>query len=104
MGHGGFVAFDERTSIAQLLQHVFSFGAYESCGKCTPCRLGCGAIERIFDVVDRRGIATADQQQEFRQIVNALELTSLCGFGTGLAEFAQSIERYYVRELSSCFK
>jgi NADH:ubiquinone oxidoreductase subunit F (NADH-binding) len=103
LGHGGIVAFDEHTSIAQLVQHVFSFGAYESCGKCTPCRLGCSAIEQIFDVVGRRGIATAVQQQEYRQIVDALDLTSLCGFGTGLAEFARSIERYYARELKSCF-
>jgi len=104
VGHGGFVAFDEHTLIAQLVQHVFSFGAYESCGKCTPCRLGCGAIEQIFEVVGLRGIATGGQQQEYRRIVDALELTSLCGFGTGLAEFARSIERYYARELNSCFK
>ena len=81
----------------------FRSAQYESCGKCTPCRLGCGAIERIFDLVGRGGIATASQQQEYRQIVDALELTSLCGFGTGLAEFARSIERHYTRELNSCF-
>ena len=40
LGHGGVVAFDEHTSIAELVHHVFAFGAYESCGKCTPCRVG----------------------------------------------------------------
>ena len=47
VGHGGVVAFDERTSIAELVHHVFSFGAYESCGKCTPCRLGSGASSDV---------------------------------------------------------
>ena len=40
VGHGGVIAFDEHTSIPELIHHVFSFAAYESCGKCTPCRLG----------------------------------------------------------------
>ena len=48
VGHGGVIAFDEHTSIAALVQHVFSFGADESCGKCTPCRLGTRRIEKIF--------------------------------------------------------
>lgn len=47
VGHGGIVAFDARTSIAELMHHVFSFGAYESCGKCLPCRLGCPTIEHM---------------------------------------------------------
>ncbi len=104
VGHGGMVAFDQRTSIAQLVQHIFAFGAYESCGKCTPCRLGSGVIERMFTVAaDER--ATGDIfQQRFVEIVEALRLTSLCGFGTGLAEFAQSILRHYSQELRSCFK
>jgi NADH:ubiquinone oxidoreductase subunit F (NADH-binding) len=104
VGHGGFVAFDERTSIAQLVHHVFSFGAYESCGKCTPCRLGCPAIEQMLEPAARGGSVTAVDQRRFREIVAALQLASLCGFGTGLAEFAQSIERHYGEELRSCFK
>lgn len=96
VGHGGVVAFDERTSIAELVHHIFSFGAYESCGKCTPCRLGSRRIEEVFErpSADRR---------EFERIVAALHETSLCGLGTGLAEFAQSVMRYYHKELDACF-
>jgi formate dehydrogenase iron-sulfur subunit len=104
VGHGGVVAFDERTSIAELMHHVFSFGAYESCGGCMPCRLGCPAIQRMFEPAARDGSSTAGGQQQLRGIVDALRLTSLCGFGTGLAEFAQSVERHYGQELRSCFK
>jgi formate dehydrogenase iron-sulfur subunit len=104
VGHGGIVAFDERTSMAELIHHVFSFGAYESCGECMPCRLGCPAIERMFDSVVHDGVAGVAGQQTFHDIVDALRLSSLCGFGTGLAEFVQSIERHYGPELRSCFK
>jgi len=104
VGHGGMVAFDQRTSIAQLVHHVFRFGAYESCGKCTPCRLGSTSIERMFTAAGEERPISGTGQQRFVEIIEALRLTSLCGFGTGLAEFAQSIMRHYSQELRACFK
>jgi NADH:ubiquinone oxidoreductase subunit F (NADH-binding) len=103
VGHGGVVAFDEHTSIPDLVEHVFSFGAYESCGKCTPCRSGSGRIEDIFTNA-LAGDATKADLQECRDLVTALKLASLCGHGTGLARFAESILRYYPTEIEPCFK
>ncbi|MFZ5594313.1 MAG: complex I 51 kDa subunit family protein [Pseudomonadota bacterium] len=103
VGHGGVVVFDEHTSIAALIHHIFSFGAYESCGKCTPCRLGSRRIEQIFEKPLQTGKAPAIEKAEWEEIVAALAHTSLCGLGTGLAEFAHSIERYYTQELTACF-
>ena len=54
LGHGGVVGFDEHTTIAELVHHVFEFGAYESCGKCTPCRVGSGEVEATFAGVHRQ--------------------------------------------------
>ncbi|MBP6507326.1 MAG: NADH-quinone oxidoreductase subunit L [Opitutaceae bacterium] len=103
VGHGGVVAFDEHTSIPELVEHVFSFGAYESCGKCTPCRSGSGRIEELFTNA-LAGDATKADLQECRELVTALKLASLCGHGTGLARFAESILRYYPTEIEPCFK
>ena len=103
VGHGGVVAFDENTSIPDLVEHVFSFGSYESCGKCTPCRSGSSRIEEIFTNAIA-GDATKADLQECRDLVTALKLTSLCGHGTGLARFAESILRYYPTEIEPCFK
>ncbi len=103
VGHGGVVAFDEHTSIPDLVEHVFSFGAYESCGKCTPCRSGSGRVEEIFANAIA-GDATKADLQECRNLVTALKLASLCGHGTGLARFAESILRYYPTEIEPCFK
>ena len=102
VGHGGVIAFDDHTSIAELVRHVFSFGAYESCGKCTPCRLGATRIEEIFTRIGASNPATKSERIEWREIVIALKLASLCGLGTGLAEFAESILRYYGEELQPC--
>jgi NADH:ubiquinone oxidoreductase subunit F (NADH-binding) len=103
VGHGGVIAFDEGTSIADLIHHVFDFGAYESCGKCTPCRLGSRRIERLFQQILKAGQIPAHERKECIEIVSALEMTSLCGLGTGLAQFAQSALRHYAEELKPCF-
>ncbi|HEY7547033.1 MAG TPA: NADH-ubiquinone oxidoreductase-F iron-sulfur binding region domain-containing protein, partial [Blastocatellia bacterium] len=85
VGHGGAVAFDERTSIPELIHHVFDFGAYESCGRCTPCRAGSRRVEKIFERILANGAAGIKERTEFDDIVSALAQTSLCGLGTGLA-------------------
>jgi NADH:ubiquinone oxidoreductase subunit F (NADH-binding) len=103
VGHGGVVAFDQHTSIPGLVEHVFSFGAYESCGKCTPCRSGSGRVEEIFANA-LAGDATKGDLRECRDLVTALKLASLCGHGTGLARFAESILRHYPTEIEPCFK
>jgi len=103
VGHGGVIAFDEHTSIAALVHHLFSFGAYESCGKCTPCRLGSRRIEEIFARVAASGCQPSSDNAEWREIVSALKWTSLCGHGTGLGAFAESALRHYGKELAACF-
>lgn len=102
-GHGGVIAFDEHTSIPELIEHIFSFGAFESCGKCIPCRLGVRSIQQMFQRVARLPGSKAEER-EFHEIIAALRLTSLCGFGTGLAQLAQSLVRYYPKEIAACFK
>jgi NADH:ubiquinone oxidoreductase subunit F (NADH-binding) len=102
VGHGGLVAFDDTTSLRELVHHVFSFGAYESCGRCTPCRLGARSIEDMA----RTGAGAQETEWNlgtFEKIVSALRATSLCGHGTGMAEFADSVLRYYREELLACF-
>jgi NADH:ubiquinone oxidoreductase subunit F (NADH-binding) len=104
VGHGGVVAWDEHTSIPELVRHVFSFGAFESCGKCTPCRLGSRRIEQIFTQASESGKASSREDSEWREISSALSMASLCGLGTGLGEFAESIARYYAKDLQNCFR
>jgi NADH:ubiquinone oxidoreductase subunit F (NADH-binding) len=103
LGHGGVVGFDEHTTIAELVHHVFEFGADESCGKCTPCRVGSGEIEAAFADVLADG-KSRGARRSFDGIVAALHATSLCGHGSGLAEFALGVARNFPEELDSCFE
>jgi formate dehydrogenase iron-sulfur subunit len=92
VGHGGIVAFDEKTSIADIVRHVAEFAAAESCGKCTPCRRGSPRLAEL------------PARDETDDLVAALLNTSLCGLGTGLGEFTASALKHYAKELAPCLK
>ncbi|MGZ6967742.1 MAG: complex I 51 kDa subunit family protein [Acidimicrobiia bacterium] len=99
VGHGGIVALDERTTATELMHHVFRFGAYESCGKCTPCREGAASIERRFEPTAAEA-PSAEPPDEWDGLVSVLAGTSLCGHGTGLAAFARSMMQHFGDELA----
>ena len=103
VGHGGIVAFSQDTRMIDLLAHVFAFGAHESCGKCTPCRLGARALQRRFAHCASGGSLTPAEAEEARATLAALRATSLCGHGTGLGEFADSLIAKFGKELEPCF-
>lgn len=105
LGHGGVIAFADDTSIAEIVAQVFRFGAIESCGKCTPCRLGSAEIARGFAgyLDGAAGRGPGIEEERWRDLVEVLHATSLCGHGRGLAEFARAVERHYQPELAACF-
>ena len=103
VGHGGVIAFDENTSLPELIHHVFAFAAFESCGKCTPCRLGSRRIESIFSAILKTGHASLQARADCEATISCLAQTSLCGLGTGLAEFASSVLRHYREDIKQCF-
>jgi len=103
VGHGGVVAVDEHTSLLELVHHVFRFAADESCGKCTPCRVGSAMVERMLEAgLDGKPLP-AGARREFDGIAPALRQTSLCGHGIGLGEFTESVLRYYGKDVASWF-
>ncbi len=102
LGHGGVVAIDEHTSIPELVHHVFEFAADESCGKCTPCRVGGRRIERALARALPGGGGLPVDRREWKSIVAALANTSLCGLGVGLSELASSVTRHFEKEFSAC--
>jgi formate dehydrogenase iron-sulfur subunit len=100
VGHGGVIAFDDDTDIAGLAAEVFNFGAFESCGRCTPCAFGAAELARL---ASRAAEGEYVDGARWRELVDALAAASLCGHGRGLAEFAAGLQRHYPEELSACF-
>jgi len=103
VGHGGVIAFDHSTSIAALVHHVLSFGASESCGKCTPCRLGTRRLEEIFARAAGLAEGPGTIRAEVEELIAVLRQASLCGHGVGLGDFAASALRYFGKELDACW-
>lgn len=102
VGHGGVIAFDDQTSVLELLHHAFSFAAFESCGKCTPCRLGSRRIESVLADLLAEPQSTLWKHGACDSILSALRDASLCGLGRGVAELTDSALRYYGKELGIC--
>jgi formate dehydrogenase iron-sulfur subunit len=61
LGHGGIVAFDDSVDMAAQARYAMEFCAIESCGKCTPCRIGS---TRGVEVIDRLIAGENPCQQE----------------------------------------
>jgi formate dehydrogenase iron-sulfur subunit len=85
VGHGGFVVFDDTVDMAAMARFAMEFCAVESCGKCTPCRIGS---TRGVEIVDRI-LAGTDRQANLDLLMELCDTMvdgSLCGLG-GMAPF-----------------
>jgi formate dehydrogenase iron-sulfur subunit len=80
LGHGGIVVFDDTVDLAQQARFAFEFCAHESCGKCTPCRVGA---VRGMEVVDRitAGIDPAKNLTLLNDLCTLMADASLCAMG-----------------------
>ena len=80
LGHGGIVAFDDTVDMAAQARYAMEFCAIESCGKCTPCRIGS---TRGMEVIDRliAGENSAKQEAILRDLCETLTYGSLCALG-----------------------
>jgi formate dehydrogenase iron-sulfur subunit len=94
LGHGGLVVFDDTVDMAGMARFALEFCAIESCGKCTPCRIGS---TRGVEIVDRllalrgpaggtRAIARDAQLALLAELCDTMVDGSLCGLG-GMAPF-----------------
>ena len=104
LGHGGVVVFDDRADMARMARHALSFCAIESCGKCTPCRVGS---TRGVEIVDRL-IATRNHVNPpatraadlalLNELCDTMFNGSLCGLG-GLTPYpVRSVLKHFRAE------
>jgi formate dehydrogenase iron-sulfur subunit len=85
IGHGGIVVHDDTADMARLARHAMAFCALESCGKCTPCRIGA---VRGVEVIDRI-VADRDRPAQvhlLRELCDTMQHGSLCAMG-GMTPF-----------------
>jgi NADH:ubiquinone oxidoreductase subunit F (NADH-binding) len=87
LGHGGVVVLDDRVSPRALAEHLFAFARAESCGSCTPCRVGSARLAEMRDPA-RLG-----------RLLDTMEIGSLCGFGQGVPRPIRDLLEQYGDEV-----
>jgi NADH:ubiquinone oxidoreductase subunit F (NADH-binding)/NADH:ubiquinone oxidoreductase subunit E len=93
VGHGGILAFDDRTDMRAVARHLLHFGAAESCGKCFPCRIGLQRAHAMF-----AGEAAVERAR-LEELLETLELGSLCAHGGGMPAPIRSLLAHFPEEL-----
>jgi NADH:ubiquinone oxidoreductase subunit F (NADH-binding) len=80
LGSGGFVVFDQHVCAVEFGRYLTAFNRYESCSKCTPCRLGNPALVEIVDRI-RFGTARPSDLDLIQRSSKHIIALSLCGLG-----------------------
>jgi len=80
VGSGGLVIMDEDNSMVDVARFFLDFTEDESCGKCTPCRIG---TKRMLDILEKilAGKANSDDLVKLEKLAKVIQETSLCGLG-----------------------
>ncbi|MFB9966858.1 NADH-ubiquinone oxidoreductase-F iron-sulfur binding region domain-containing protein [Sinosporangium siamense] len=88
LGHAGVVAFDWETPPIEVLRHVWAFAAAESCGACSPCRVGSRKGLELVSSGDPPG-------EEYARVLHVMAGASLCAFGQRVPPAVRSLARAY---------
>ncbi len=80
IGSGGLIAMDDDTCMVDMAKFFLEFTVDESCGKCTPCRVG---IKRLLEILDKitEGKGTLEDLDRMEELCNYIKANSLCGLG-----------------------
>ncbi len=94
MGSGGLIVMDEDTCMVDIAKFFLEFTVDESCGKCTPCRVG---TKRLYEMLDKitRGEGTLEGLDKMEELCYYIKNNSLCGLGQTAPNPVLSTLRYF---------
>ena len=103
MGSGGLIVMDEDTCMVDIAKFFLEFTVDESCGKCTPCRIGTKRLlEMLNKVTD--GTATLEDLDKMEELCYYIKENSLCGLGQTAPNPVLSTLRYFREEYETHIK
>ena len=94
MGSGGMIVMDEDTCMVDIALYFLRFAEEESCGKCSPCRVGTGAMARLLAKITA-GDGTADDLARLEALAATVKRGSLCGLGQTAPNPILTTMRYF---------
>jgi len=97
MGSGGMVVLDDSDCMVEIARYFLQFTQDQSCGKCTPCRIG---TRRMLDILEKlcQGQATEADLTKLEQLAHHVRTASLCGLGKTAPNPVLSTMRYFYDE------
>ncbi len=97
MGSGGLIVMDETTCIVEMARYFIGFALRESCGNCTPCRIGTRVlIDRLEKII--RGEGEPADLDVMRAAADTMVKTSLCGLGQAASNPVTSSLNFFLSE------
>jgi len=102
LGHAGIVSIPDNFPMIKYLEHLLEFTAEESCGKCYPCRIGA---HRGYEMLKKAQYDNYKiDRQLFNDLIETLEIGSLCALGGGVPLPIKNALQYFKDELKGYFK
>ncbi len=97
MGSGGLIVMDEDNCMVDIAKFFLEFTVDESCGKCTPCRVG---TKRMYEILDRitKGQGTLEDLDKLQELAAYIKDNALCGLGQTAPNPILSTLRYFKDE------
>ena len=94
MGSGGLIVMDEDNCMVDIAKFFLEFTVDESCGKCSPCRIG---TKRLYEILDKitRGKGTMEDLDRLEELCLSIKEGSLCGLGQTAPNPVLSTLRYF---------
>ena len=94
MGSGGLIVMDEDNCMVDIAKFFLEFTVDESCGKCTPCRIG---TKRLYEILDKitKGQGTLEDLDKLEELCYHIKENSLCGLGQTAPNPVLSTLRYF---------
>jgi NADH:ubiquinone oxidoreductase subunit F (NADH-binding) len=97
MGSGGMIVMDEDTCMVDLARYFLKFTVEESCGKCSPCRIGTRHMVELLDKICD-GLGEAGDLEKLEFLSNTVKSTSLCGLGQTAPNPVITTLKYFMDE------
>jgi len=97
MGSGGLIVMDDSKCMVNIAKFYLGFTVDESCGKCTPCRIG---TKRMLEILDRitKGEGISEDIEKLERLSNTIKMTSICGLGQTAPNPVLSTLKYFKSE------
>lgn len=94
MGSGGLIVMDEDSCMVDIAKFFLEFTVSESCGKCTPCRVG---TKRMLEILTRisEGKGEMEDLEKLEELANFIQTNSLCGLGQTAPNPVLSTMRFF---------